>query len=190
MRYVGKFLLFLLWDWSWRKHGATNGQRPTTTSITMAAAARNCPLATHRRQFTVHRRVRLIGDDPPSKRIYFSLAIRGSMTLTMLQWQGKIHCHHCLIIKHFEGHRPSHCWRKVFLLVWWLFPINPMCKHSKLYLVCGGRGPFLVAAAMVVMVVVVGRWWLISSGRLMKLGSDHTNSMVRTMVWTANYLDK
>jgi hypothetical protein len=33
--------------------------------------------------------------------------------------------------------------------------------HSKLYLLCGNRGPFLAAAAMVVMAVVVGCWWLI-----------------------------
>ncbi len=71
-----------------------------------------------------------------------------------------------------------------------LSPIDPMCKHSKLYLVCGVRGPFLEAVAMVVMAVVVGRCWLIYSGRLVKSGLDHTNSMVRTMVWTANYLDE
>jgi hypothetical protein len=69
----------------------------------MAAAAGNGPLATHRRQLTPCRRVRSIGDDPPSKQIYFSLAIRGSKTLKMLGLLGEIKCHHPLIIGVFSG---------------------------------------------------------------------------------------
>ncbi len=189
MHYLGKFLLFLLWDWSWRKHGATNGQWPTTTSITIAAPTRNCPLATHRRQLTLRRCIRSIGDNPLSKGIYFSLAIRGLMTLKMLRWWGKIHCHHCLIIGAFWGPYTLSLLEESSFACLVIVPYQSDVQALKLYLVCRGRGPFLVVAAMVVMVVVVGRWWLISSGRLMKLGSDHTNSMVSTMVWTANYLD-
>ncbi len=125
----------------------------------MAAAIRNGPLAlvTHRRPLTPCRCIGLIGDNPRSKRIYFSLAMRGSLTLKMLQWQGKIHRHHCLITVHFEGHRPSNCWRKAYLLTWGSSPIDPTCMHSKLDLMCSGRRPFLAAAAMVV--TVVGFLW-------------------------------
>jgi hypothetical protein len=37
----------------------------------------------------------LVGDDAPSKQIYFSLAMSRSKGLQMLRWQGKIHHHHC-----------------------------------------------------------------------------------------------
>ncbi len=55
--------------------------------------------------------------------------------------------------EHFEGHRPSHHWRKAYLLTQGLTPINPTRMHSKSNLMCGNRGPFLVVAVMVVTVV-------------------------------------
>jgi hypothetical protein len=69
---------------------------------------------------------------------------------------------------------PSHHQRKAYLPAQGLLSIDLMRKHSKLYFVCGSRGPFTALSAMVVMTVVVGHWWLISSGRLAKLGSDQT----------------
>ncbi len=46
-------------------------QLPTTTITTMAAACRNGPLVLHMRPFVSHRCVRLVEDNPASKRMHF-----------------------------------------------------------------------------------------------------------------------
>jgi hypothetical protein len=46
---------------------------------------------------------------------------------------------------------------KHILLLGALSPINPMCMHLKLDFICGSRGPFPEAMAMVV-VLVVSLW--------------------------------
>ncbi len=42
-----------------------------TTATTMAAAGRNCPLAPHMRPCAPHRHVKWMGDNSPSKWVYF-----------------------------------------------------------------------------------------------------------------------
>jgi hypothetical protein len=133
----------------------------------MAAVTGNGPQATHRGPLTPCRRVGLIGEDPLSNRKYFSLAMRGSMTLKMLDGEVRFIAIITSSLVRFKGHRPSHCHRKAYLLTWGSSPINLMCMHSKLDLMCGGRGPFLAAVAMVVMVVdalaCLSFWWSIES---------------------------
>jgi hypothetical protein len=61
-----------------------------------------------------------------------------------------------LLSECFKGDRPPHCKKNIRLLRA-LFPGNLMIMYLTLELVCGDRGPFLAAAAMV-MGGVVGRW--------------------------------
>jgi hypothetical protein len=42
-----------------------------------------------------------MGDDAPGKQMCFYLAMGQSKALKMLQWQGKIHNHHCRTTRAF-----------------------------------------------------------------------------------------
>jgi hypothetical protein len=57
----------------------------------------------------------------------------------------------------FKGDRPPHCKKKSHLLGP-LFPVNPTVMHLRLELVCGDRGQFLAAAAMVMGVLLAVGW--------------------------------
>jgi hypothetical protein len=59
-----------------------NGQQQPTT-ITMATTILRVKILSNHPQI-LRQQVRLIGDDPPSKQICFSLGMRGSMALKML----------------------------------------------------------------------------------------------------------
>jgi hypothetical protein len=61
--------------------------------------------------------------------------------------------------EHFEGHRPSHCKRKVNRLLRGLPPINPTHRSEVSGLLSVARGTFPVAA--MVMEVIVGHWPLV-----------------------------
>jgi hypothetical protein len=117
----------------------------------MAAAARNGPLLPHM-SFNVRRiPVRWMGYDALSKRIFFSCNERvyhpQNAPMTRRDSSPSLP-HHWSILraidqliareKHIRFLEPSS-------------PINPTCMLPKLELTCGNRGPFLAAAAMVVM---------------------------------------
>ena len=55
-----------------------------TTATTMAVAGGNAPLAPHMRSCAQHRRVKWIGNDPPSLRMYFLGGLRMFMALKLL----------------------------------------------------------------------------------------------------------
>ncbi len=59
-------------------------QQQATTNPTMAAAGKNRPLEAHRRPCVLRRRVGLIAEDPPRKRICFLFGLKGCMALKML----------------------------------------------------------------------------------------------------------
>jgi hypothetical protein len=70
-----------------------------------------------------------------------------------------------LSLECFKGDRPPHCKKKMLVAQSYLcllgasFLVDPTGIHLTLELMCGNRGPFPVAAAMV-MGVVVGHWLL------------------------------
>jgi hypothetical protein len=67
-----------------------------------------------------------------------------------------------LPLEHFEGHRPSHCKRKVYPLAWRIVSYQSNSSAwGKWPSVCIARGTFLVAAAMV-MEFVVDCWPLVA----------------------------
>jgi len=118
----------------------------------MIAAGGNGPLEFHSRANLVLRRVGLIGDNPPSKRMCLGVGLIGCMHLKTL------HCSN-------DDAPPQH--QSVFRGI---CPINPLKKHIHLLggsssinttrwsgtqgILRGSRGPFPPAAAMVMMVVL------------------------------------
>ncbi len=63
-------------------------RRETTNTTTMAVAPGNGPLPPHMKSNFRRIRVELIGDNAPSKRMCFSLAMSRSRALKTLQWCG------------------------------------------------------------------------------------------------------
>jgi hypothetical protein len=84
-----------------------NDQQP---HITMAAAARNSPLAPQKMLKIPQQCIRQMGADALIKRICFLPAMSRSKSLKMLQWQNEIHCHHHHIHGAFKGFRPANHW--------------------------------------------------------------------------------
>jgi hypothetical protein len=69
----------------------------------MAVAPGNGPLPPHMKSNFRRIHVGLIGDNAPSKRICFSLAMRQSKALKMLRWCGNDGDEFCLAIRAFRG---------------------------------------------------------------------------------------
>ncbi len=147
-------------------------RRKTTNTSTMAAAAGNSPLAPHMLLKIPLRHVGLIGDDSPSKRICFSPAMIQSKSHKMLWWCGNDDMNLAL---------PSECFGDLYRLIagethirftGTSYPIDPMQRGGISDNICGARGPFPAAPAMVMSVLlVVGRWSsVLTSTRIL-----HTN---------------
>ena len=135
-------------------------RRKTTNTSTMAAAAGNGPLAPHELSKIPLHCIGLIGDDAPSKRIWFlPLVMNRSKAHKMLRWCSD---------DDMNLASPSDCFGNLYRLVAGKmhirligpsYPIDP-AQRSKIYdNICGARGPFPVVPAMVMLVLlVVGRW--------------------------------
>jgi hypothetical protein len=137
---------------------APSNQRPTAnnTHITMAAAARNGPLAPPKRPKIPLWCVRSMGDDAPSKRICFSPAMSRSKALKTLIPMARRDSspslpHHRSILRALDRLIAR---EKQIHLLGALSPINLTRMRLKLDFICGGRGRFPGATAMVVVSVV------------------------------------
>ncbi len=118
------------------------------------------PTATHYVQVWVLARWIDRGQSP-SKQICFYLAMRGFMALKTLRWWGDDGDESRLAIGAFEGHRPSHCKRKVYPLAQEIVSYqSDMSARGEWPLLCVARGPFLAAVTMVM--EVVGLWPLVA----------------------------
>jgi hypothetical protein len=129
---------------------ASNGQhQPSQPYPTIAAAGGNGPLAPHTRPFAPRLRVEWMGNNPPSKRIYF-------LELLGCAWPSKhsdfVAMHHCR--KRFEDHKHPQSPPKYIRKLGGLSPIHLTHWRGAQGLMWGARGPFLLAAAMVVAVVM------------------------------------
>ncbi len=78
-------------------------RRETINTTTMAAAPVNGPLPPHMKSNFRRIHIRLIGDNAPSKRICFSLAVSQSKALKTLQFCGNDGDESCLAIGAFLG---------------------------------------------------------------------------------------
>ncbi len=65
----------------------------------MAAAGRNGPLAPYKRSCALRRCIKWMGDNPPSKRVYFFGVLRVCMAKTLLLWW----LCHCRLMQWWDG---------------------------------------------------------------------------------------
>ncbi len=134
-------------------------QRKTTNTSTMAAAAGNGPLAMHMLSKIPLRCVGLIGEDAPSKQIWFLLAMNRCKAHKMHRWCSD---------DEMNLSSPSECFGDLYRLVAskthirLIGPSYPIDLTRRIGIydnICGSRGTFPAAPAMVMSVLlVVGRW--------------------------------
>jgi hypothetical protein len=63
-----------------------------------------------------------MGDDAPSKRICFSLAMSWSKTLKCSNGKARFITIIAAPPEHFKGFKPAHCQRKAYLFAWGVVP--------------------------------------------------------------------
>ncbi len=88
----------------------------------MAAAPQNGPLPPHMKSNFRRIRIGLIGNNAPSKRIYFSPAMSRLKPLKRSGGAAMMVMNLALPSEHFEGFRPDHSWGKAYLLAWGIVP--------------------------------------------------------------------
>ena len=133
-------------------------RRKTTNTSTMAAAG-NGPLAPHMLSKIPLRCVGLIGDDAPSKRIWFLLAMNRSKAHKMLRWCSD---------DEMNLASPSECFGDLcrlvaskthIRLIGPSYPIDPTRRIGIYDNICGARETYPAVPAMVMLVLlVIGRW--------------------------------
>jgi hypothetical protein len=118
-----------------------------TTTTTMAAASRNSPLVPHMMPCALHRCHEWIGDNPPSKGMYFGGRLRVCMALKALLCSGddELPQHQSVLRAMHTLNSPP----KYTPLLGGLSPIYSMHLRRSQGLMWGTRGPFLPVAAMV-----------------------------------------
>ncbi len=118
-----------------------------TTATIMAAAGGNGPLAPHMRPCTPRRCVEWMGDNPPSKRLYFGGGLRVRMALKVLLCSGndELPQHQSVLRAIHTLNRPQN----YIHLLGGMSLIHSTHWHGAQGLMWGIRGPFLLAVAMV-----------------------------------------
>ncbi len=96
-----------------------NHQQTTTTSITtMAASTRNGPLPPHTRYNFECLHVRSIGDNHQTSKYAFIWGWEDLWPSKRSNDEAMMAMNLASPLEHFEGHLPSYCKRKVYLLAW------------------------------------------------------------------------
>jgi hypothetical protein len=132
-----------------RSAGATTN---TKTTLTMIVTGEYGALEAHARPNLMHRQVRLIGDNSPSKLIYSWGGLIGPMAFKVLLYSGNdVSPQHWSILRAIH---PLNPYKKLIRLLVGLFPNDQTCWHRLKGLQWDARGPFPLAAVMVVMVVL------------------------------------
>ncbi len=129
-------------------------QWPTTTNTTIADHDRcwlKWPLVPHIRPYALLWRLHLIGADPLSNQIFLG-GCWGCVWLPKHSHSEMCQCIIAGLKKLFDGHADPQSPPKIISML----PIHSMHCHRDQGLMWGIRGPFLPAAAMVVMLVVCG----------------------------------
>ena len=132
-----------------KKSDVTGQQQPSQQWPTTANAGRNCPLVPHIKPCTPRCHLRLMGNNPPSKRIYF-LGVEGvcGPQHTPMLWR-------CIIAgtkDRIEGHTPPRHPQNYIQLLRRSWPINLTHQHKAQCLMWGIRWAFPPLVAMIVMV--------------------------------------
>ncbi len=129
-----------------------------TITTMAAAAARHSSLAPHRRPVIPIRHVGSMDDDPPSKRLCFSMAREGL-------WPSKRTNGKAMMAINWPWHRSilraidSLVARENYTrLLGGLCPIDPMCQIRMIGILCGAREPSCPAAVAMVMGGALGHW--------------------------------
>ena len=124
------------------------------TNPTMIAAGGNGPLVeSHPRANLARRRIGLIGDNPPSKRMWLGEVLIGCLPLkTLLCSSGDASPQHWIVLR---GIHPINPHKKHIRLLGGSSLVNMMRWSGTQGILRGSRGPFPPAAAMVVMVVLL-----------------------------------
>jgi hypothetical protein len=118
----------------------------------MAAASGNGPLAPHMRPCPPRRRIKWMGDNPLSKRIYFWGLLRVFMALKTLQYCGNSSSpEQRSALRAINTLNPP---KEYIRKLGGLLPIHSMRQRGAQGLMWGAKGPFPPAAAMVVAVVM------------------------------------
>ncbi len=118
-----------------------------TTATTMAAADGNGPLAPHMRPCAPHRRVKQMGDNPPSLWMYSLGGLRVFMALKALLCSGDDELpQHWSVLRAINTLNSP---QKYIRLLGGLLPIHLTCWRRAQGLMQGARGPFLPAVAIV-----------------------------------------
>jgi hypothetical protein len=115
-----------------------------TSTTTMAAAGGNGPLVPHMRPGALHRRVKWMGNNPPSLRMYFLGGWRVFMDLKVLLCSGndELPQHRSVLGTINALNSP----KSYIRLLGGLSPIHLMHRRRAKGLVWGARGQFLPAA--------------------------------------------
>ncbi len=131
----------------------TNG---VTTATAIATAGGHCPLAPHVTPCTPFQRHEWMGDNPPSKQMYFGGGLRVCMALKALLCSGDDE-----LPQHWSGLRAIHTLnspKNYTCLLRGLLPIHLTRRRGAQGLMWGTSGPFPPVAAMVVY-GCVGQCW-------------------------------
>ncbi len=118
-----------------------------TTATTMAAAGKNGPLAPHTKLYTPRQCIKWMGDNPPSKWVYFFGVLMVCMALNTLWCCGgdALPQHRSVLRTIHTLNTPKHC---ICMLRGLLF-IHLTHQCGAQGLMWGARGPFPPAVAMV-----------------------------------------
>jgi hypothetical protein len=118
-----------------------------TTATTMATAGRNGPLVPHMRPCAPCGRIKWMGNNPPSLRMYSLGGLRVLMALKVLLCSGNDESpQHWSVLRAINTLNSP---KKYLRLLGGLSPIHSTCRRGAQGLMWGARGPFPPVAAMV-----------------------------------------